>query len=149
MDVNTRQELISVIASREKTATELSEEYGLSVAKLKAFTIKHREAIELAADALSQEDSDEPIDVVTPTQLTELWISNKFARLKRYELIADGLFTRAAKGSVDPVVLREMRFYMTAAANELGQLLHRGAGEQADGDKLQVEFLGVDPNSFS
>jgi len=144
-----RQALIVAIASREHTAKELSTEFGYTVEELKAFVASHKDEIQLAADAMEDADNDTPMDVVTPEQLSELWISAKYARLKRYEMVADKLFHASMLGSPAPVVLRELRFYMTAAANELGQLLHRGAGEQADGDKLQVEIVGVDPNSFS
>lgn len=147
MDVATRQELIVAIAGREGTAAELSKRFGLSVAKLQIFLRAHRAEIELAAESL--EDDDEPeMDVVTPAQLSELWISNKTARLKRFEMIANKLFTAIMAGTLDAVILREFRFYAQGAANELGQLLHRGAGEQSEGDKLTVDFVGVDPESF-
>lgn len=145
-----RQELIVAIAAREGTARELSKRFDIPITELRAFSKANAKAIRIAAEALEDEDTYEPPDIVTPSTLGDLWIADKSARLKRYELIADRLFSQImAHPSADATELRELRFYMTAAANELGQLLHRGAGEQSDGDKLQVEFLGVDPNSFS
>lgn len=149
MAIEERQELIHAIASKEETAEELAERFGYSVAELRAFTKRNMKAIKLASEALEEDiSSSEPIDVVTPQSLSEMWISNKTDRLKRYEMIANRLFEYAISKNPDATVLREFRFYLMAVANELGQLLHRGSGESADGDKLQVEFLGVDPNAF-
>ncbi len=39
--------------------------------------------------------------------------------------------------------VRELRSYMQLAANELGQLLHRGAGDAGDGSYLSVDINGV------
>jgi hypothetical protein len=146
LSVSERQELIHAIASREGTAEELAEQYGRSVGFLRRFTENNLRAIELASEGLAEATT--PIDLVTPATLAELWISNKTDRLTRYQNIADRLYTIAMERGPDSTVLRELRFYMLAAANELGQLLHRGSGDSADGDKLQVEFLGVDPDSF-
>lgn len=148
MDVATRQELIVAIAGREGTAGELAERFNMSVAKLHVFTRSHLPEIELAAQGLEEPNNEPEMDVVTPAQLSDLWISNKSARLKRFEMIANKLFFAIMAGTLDAVILREFRFYSQGAANELGQLLHRGAGEQSDGDKLSVEFIGVDPESF-
>src|SRR5262245_17195361 len=141
-----RQELIYAIASREGTAEELATRYGHSVAELEAFTKQNLKAIKLAHEAL---DREEPRDVVTPAELEALWITQKSARIGAYEAIATKLYQSIMRNNgPDAVELREFRFYLTAVANELGQLLHRGSGEQPDGDRLQVEFVGVDPNSF-
>lgn len=149
LSVSDRQELIHAIASREGTAEELAERYGYSIEFLRGFTTRNMKAIKLASEVLEETEEEEPaLDVVTPATLAELWISNKTARLTRYQNIADRLYKFAMSASPDATTLRELRFYMLAAANELGQLLHRGSGESADGDKLQVEFLGVDPDSF-
>ena len=141
-----RQKLIIAIASKERTAQELAADFGHTVAELQEFTSKNIKAIKRAHDVLEHESAS--IDVVTPESLSELWISNKTERLTRYQKIADRLYQDAMKFSPDATVLRELRFYMLAAANELGQLLHRGSGESGDGDKLQVEFKGVDPSVF-
>lgn len=146
MDATERQELIYAIASREGTAEELADRFNYTVTELETFTKKHLKAIKLAADAL---DREEPRDVVTPAELEALWITQKSARIGAYEAIATKLYENIMTTStVDATELREFRFYLTAVANELGQLLHRGSGEQPDGDRLQVEFVGVDPTSF-
>lgn len=143
-----RQALILAIASREETAEELAERFGHSVKELQTFTERNLAAIQVASEALEEDPDRAPIDVVTPASLAELWISNKTDRLTRYQNVADRLYEYTMSGSPDATVLRELRFYMLAAANELGQLLHRGSGESAEGDRLQVEFTGVDPDVF-
>jgi DNA-directed RNA polymerase sigma subunit (sigma70/sigma32) len=141
-----RQELIQAIANREGTAQELADRFDWSVAFLEEFTKKHIKAIRLAAELGEAEDT--PLGVVTPQSLGELWISNKTDRLTRYQNIADKLYEYAMDHAPDATVLREFRFYLMAVANELGQLLHRGSGESVDGDKLQVEFTGINPRVF-
>lgn len=131
--------LINAIANREGTARELAHRYGTTVDELRAFTSKHRQEIEEA-----KQESEEWSDEVTPLQLDQMWISNKHARLQRYQDIANELYAQAMQGSTDSTVLRELRSYMLAAANELGQLLHRGSGDGNTGDTLSVDFNGVD-----
>ena len=87
-------------------------------------------------------------DTVTPKQLSELWIGKKFDRLLKYQIIADELYELILEGSTDPTVLREFRSFCLAAANELGQLLHRGAGESADGTVVRYNFGNVDMDAM-
>lgn len=146
-----RATLINAIAAREGTAKEIAKWYDVTEADLRQFVDENREAIQVAHDAMEASGTEETqADLVTPTELAQLWIGNKFARLHRYELVADYLFNQVMNqrsmlaGAELATVLRELRFYMTAAANELGQLLHRGAGEGAEGDTMSVDIQGVD-----
>lgn len=152
-----RQELVIAIASREGTARELAERFGYTTKELRAFVDENKKAILYARISLEDQEEEateedlaalERGDVVTPAQLDELWISKKIARLTRYETIANKLYADAMTSSPDSTVLRELRAYMNAAAQELGQLLHRGAGDSGTGDKLTVHMVGVDPDSF-
>lgn len=145
-----RQRLIIAIASKEWTASELALQFGHTIEDLRTFTSNNIEAIELAHEELLDKAEDnalsnvDPQDSaeVTPTQLDDLWITKKFERLWRYQRIADALFDMACSG--DSVATREVRSYMRAAADELGQLLHRGAGESGENDYLSVDIQGVD-----
>lgn len=132
--------LIQAIANREGTAQQLASSFGYTVNELKQFTNVYKERIKQAAS-----EPEEPSNVVTPTQLDELWITNKFERLKRLQNVAD-LAYRAieAGGYGDSTLVREFRSYLMLAANELGQLLHRGSGDSADGETLNVSFEGID-----
>lgn len=152
-----RQELVIAIASREGTARELAERFGYTTKELRAFVDENKKAILYARISLEDQEEEateedlsalERGDVITPAQLDELWISKKIARLTRYETIANKLYADAMTSSPDSTVLRELRAYMNAAAQELGQLLHRGAGDSGTGDKLTVHMVGVDPDSF-
>lgn len=144
-----RTELIADIASRQYTAKTLGYMYELSTESLRSFTHDNLPAIERERERIDRGETDaQRSDVVTPTELAELWISNKFARLKRYESVADQLYGDIIKNNLSgaeiSTALRELRSYMLAAANELGQLLHRGSGESGDGDMLGVDIQGVD-----
>lgn len=141
-----RQELIHTIANREATTRELVKWYETTEEELKAFVVSHRLEIEMAA----QSNVDNPgMDVVTPTQLDELWISNKFQRLLRLQEVADLAYDAIQRGGYgDSTLVREFRSYLMLAANELGQLLHRGSGEAGTGDTLSVHIEGVDPENL-
>lgn len=142
-----RLRLIDDIARRAGTAKRLAKLYGMSISDLKIFVEDNREQLELTReaaelDALENQDAPTTGDSQpTPTQLSELWITNKFERLFRYQQVAEALFTNAKYG--DQVATREFRTYLRAVAEELGQLLNRGAGEAADGDVLSVDIKGV------
>lgn len=136
--------LINAIATREGNARQLANRFGTTTDELRSFVADNREAIELTKQALGS--TEESGDEVTPTQLGELWISNKYDRLQRYQKVADYLFENYK--TLDPVVLRELRSYMMAAANELGQLLHRGSGEGNSGDTLSIDIAGVDMDTM-
>lgn len=157
MSTAERQELVTAIASREGTARELAERFGYTTTELRAFVNENKKAIALARIAIEDQEEEateedlaalERGEVVTPGQLDELWISKKIARLTRYEAIANRLYAHAMTSGPDSTVLRELRAYLVAAAQELGQLLHRGSGDSGTGDKLTVHMVGVDPDSF-
>jgi regulatory protein YycH of two-component signal transduction system YycFG len=88
--------------------------------------------------------------VVTPTQLDDLWITNKFERLLRLQTIADGLYQAMVNQQLftDAVLVREYRSYLQLVANELGQLLHRGSGDSGTGDTMTVDIQGVNMDSL-
>lgn len=125
--------LINAIALREGTAKQLSRRFGLTIDELGAFLEKHREAIEEISNEAREE--------------ANLWIRSKSERLTRLQSIADKLYDEIMEGRFDSAsaegnALREFRSYLAAVANELGQLLHRGAGD-AGSDSLTVDFQGV------
>lgn len=146
--------LVQAIVKREGTAAQLAMWYGLTVQELRAFVDAHwrelhaaRAALEAAPDE-STDDDETPRDVVTPEHLDALWISSKLERLTRYQNIADRLYQNVMNGhsvgSEYATDLRELRSYMLAAANELGQLLHRGSGDSGTSDTLGIEITGID-----
>jgi len=137
-----RLALIEDIAFRRGNARELAEKYATTVEDLKKFTTDNKLIIKLAKKSFEEEQ--EKLNAqVTPTQLSELWIAKKFDRLLRYQIIAESLYEEIMDGSRDAAVLREFRSFCLAASNELGQLLHRGAGESADGDTASYEIKGA------
>ena len=138
-----RAELIADIAGRRFKAGALARMYECTVAELRRFTEEHRGDLEDIASKATEQTS-EP----TPLELEELWLSSKTERLRRYQVVADSLFAEIQQGSRDPTSLREFRSYLLAAANELGQLLHRGAGDANAGDTLAIEIPGVDMESL-
>jgi hypothetical protein len=81
-----------------------------------------------------------------------MWITNKAQRLQRLQRVADIAYDDIVSGGLVGAELatavREFRSYLTSAANELGQLLHRGAGDSGTGDYLSVELNGVDMDSL-
>lgn len=145
-----RTRLIHAIASREGNAKELSRRYGYTTDQLRVFVAENAAEIAETAEALG--DTETPNGEVTPTQLDQLWISNKFERLRRLQALAEIQYQDAAHGDLIGIdlstALREFRSYLTLAANELGQLLHRGSGESGTGDVLSVEFTDVDLNNL-
>lgn len=137
--------MIRAIAKREGTADELAKRFRMSTIELRTFTVDNMAAIKATADA----QADAPaLGEVTPEQLSDLWITNKFERLKRYQLLAEELYNDALfsglSGADLATSVREFRSYLQLAANELGQLLHRGSGESGTDDSLSVEIIGVD-----
>lgn len=148
------RQLITTIAGREGTAEEIAQWWGVSVAWLEQFVeenmqelITERIAIEAGDEEAEEEDENTPPDFVTPQQLSELWVSKQAARLERYQNIADKLYKESMKPGTDAVALRELRSYLSLAANELGQLMHRGAGNTGADDVLTVQWGGVDPDA--
>jgi hypothetical protein len=147
-----RLRLIDDIARRAGTAKRLAKLYGISINELQTFVDDNKEQLEIVReaaelDALENKEFKDPKSTQpTPTQLSELWITNKFERLLRYQQVAEALYKNAKYG--DQVATREFRTYLHAAAEELGQLLNRGAGEAADGDVLSVDIKGVNMESL-
>lgn len=149
-----RQTLINAIALRVGTASQLSSRFSIPVAELRTFTATNLAAIQAAERRLTGQE-DEPTDstTVTPQQLEDLWITNKFERLKRLQEIADETYSGINNGSFSggadlAMAVREFRSYLMLAANELGQLLHRGSGDGGTGDSLSIDIAGVDMNSL-
>lgn len=134
-----RQSLLNVIALREANAGQLMRRYKATREELQSFVEENQDELErirLETEA-SEEDSEEP----TPAELANLWIANKTERLQKLQNIADRLYIDCMN-TFDAATLREFRSYCAAAANELGQLLHRGAGESGS-DTLSVDIQGV------
>lgn len=141
--------LVNAIATKEGTAQELSDRYGYSIKFLRSFVEKHKEEIAAAHDKWKRwqdkQDNAESTSDTTPTplELEDLWIADKTARLQKLQAIADRLYKDCMEGGFDAASLREFRSYCAAAANELGQLMHRGAGDSTS-DVLNVDIQGVD-----
>ena len=136
-------QLIRAVATREGTAKEIASWFGVTVAELREWVDEHRAELE-AYEEPSEARASEP----DPTELADLWITNKFERLKRLQRLADVQYRECESGRLMGAELatglREFRSYLALAANELGQLLHRGSGDAAEGETLQIEIPGVD-----
>lgn len=131
--------LVYDIASRQYTIAQLMEDYACTREQLETF-------LEANLAAIERERSEHFPDLVADDPL---WIANKNERIKRCQDVADRLYTSlTTDGLGDAVTLREFRAYLSYVANELGQLLHRGSGDSASGDMLNVEFTGVDTDSL-
>jgi hypothetical protein len=133
--------LINAIATKEGTAQEISNKYGRSITFLKSFVNTHKEAIQEVREAHENRPSTTNTEP-TPLELEDLWIANKTKRIQRLQTIADSLYQELMAGNFDAATLREFRSYTTVVANELGQLLHRGAGDSGT-DTLNVDIQGV------
>jgi hypothetical protein len=153
MEPKLRLQIIHAVALREGTARELSARFGMPVDALRAFVAQHEGTIrQIAQEAeenpveTAQENA--PDDVVLPADLDALWITKKTERLRRYQAIAELLYLSAtamdSRGLTDATTLRELRSFMRYAAEELGQLLHRGSGEQLEGSTVNYTLAGVD-----
>jgi hypothetical protein len=152
--------LLGALARREGTAREIAWWYSLSPEELTEFVAENRPVLETMRAEFEREQEEaeqadtEPGDpaLVTPLQLDQLWISNKAARLTRYQQVSDVLYRDLAKGHLSgsdlSTAAREFRSYLQLAANELGQLLHRGAGDSGDADTLSLDIQGVDIDSM-
>jgi len=133
------------IARREGNAKELAARFGYTVKDLREFVAQNGAELIAARERLDAEASEaEP----SPEELDDLWITKKFQRLKRLQELAELQYKDAAHGDlVGPdlsTALREFRSYLALAANELGQLLHRGSGESGTDEMLNVNVEGVD-----
>lgn len=140
LEPDERAQLVQDIATRAGKASEIAKWYGLTVVQLRQFVADNRAELEgYVQPAVNA------VELPTPTELGELWITNKFERLRRLQAVADAALGELQRGgAADATLLREFRSYLGLAANELGQLLHRGSGDSAEGDQLQVDMIGVD-----
>lgn len=133
--------LIRAIATREGKASELATRFGITVPELRQFV---QDNLELIEDYAASPPDD---GTVTPADLDELWIGNKTERLRRLQEIAEISYRDITAGDLVGAELatatREFRSYLMLAANELGQLLNRGAGDSGEGTYLSVEMNGV------
>lgn len=147
----TRSELIYAIATRRLNARKLAELYECTVDELRLFVEANKPAIEAEHRRLTEPPQEDPA-AVSPSQLDELWISNKFERLKRLQKVADDSYDQLFGAGMTPAeyatAMREFRSYLMLAANELGQLLHRGSGDAGTGDSLSVSIEGVDMDAL-
>lgn len=144
--------LRAFVAEYEDSIRHIAEEAAWEAEKAAEEATQAKKRKErIAAAGFDYEEIDSvsafPDDVVSPADLDELWISKKTERLKRYQIIADQLMwactSRSGKGA-DATNLRELRSFMRYAAEELGQLLHRGSGEMGDNSTVNYTLPGVD-----
>lgn len=114
----------------------------MSLEEIKQFVNKHRKELETARAAIEQTraEIDENADDERAAPL--LWIRNQTNRLHIYQTMVEMLYA-AARITFDSTVLRELRSYMFYAAQELGQLQHRGSAT-GGGDTASYELVGVD-----
>lgn len=144
-----KAQLKHAIACREGTINALCARFKLTKDELHEFFALHeveiRDMREREHDR-DRSDAGEP----SPTELDQLWITKKVERLWRMQQIADGIYTEIKRYKLygDAVLIREFRSYLQLAANELGQLLHRGSGDSAAGDTLSVSLPGVDVDAL-
>lgn len=146
MEKEEEQRLIYAIALRVGTGRTLAEAFGLSMAELKQFVTDNHDRLQATRERFEAPEV-EPSSAPTPGQLSDLWITNKYERLKRMQDAAEemqDLMNGSLSASELATAVRELRSYMQLAANELGQLLNRGAGDAGDGSYLSVSVNGVD-----
>ena len=143
-----RQKLLGDIVSRQYPTKQLAKMYGCTTADLRKFVDMYKDDLEGLVSKTSEQTSKPISSEPTPEQLDDLWVSQKFERLKRIQRVADDLFKQLQSDVNDAVALREFRAYMVTAANELGQLMHRGSGDAGTGDSLAIEIPGIDMESM-
>lgn len=144
----------------------MAERFNMPVSRLRAFVSEHEDSIrhvaeeaeweeQRAAEEAAREEEMENAfpDLVTPAVLDQLWISKKSERLRRYQIIADKLFDNCVAldghGLTDATTLRELRSFMRYAAEELGQLLHRGSGDMPENSTVNYTLPGVDMENLT
>ena len=136
--------LLRAIAKREGNISQLCLQYGCSKIELREYAALNRETIEELAQPEPEPESITDSNAMTPTQLDELWITKKFERVKRLQTVADLSYILLLRDAGDSTLLREYRSYLMLVANELGQLLNRGAGDSADAGMVTYAIEGVD-----
>lgn len=151
LTVEEERALIWDLATRAGTAVEIAAWYGATSDELRVFVEAHRPQLEAARKRAEAPPDAEPA-IVTPAQLEELWISNKAERIRRAQECADILYkdiqANSYEGAELATALREFRSYCVWVSNELGQLMHRGAGDAGTGDSLDISIDGVDMNAL-
>lgn len=126
-----RNLLILDLAVGTLKAGELAEKYKCEVRELRAFVDKNREELEQVRSELDGNG---------------LWVTNKVARLRRYQSVLEILLPAAYM--LDPMVIREIRSYLNDVADELGQLLNRGAGENVGSGQTNYLIDGLTPEEL-
>jgi hypothetical protein len=126
-----RNLLILDLALGVLNAGELADKYNCEVAELRAFVTKNREELEKVRGELDSNG---------------LWVTSKLARLRRYQYVLEMLLPNAYL--MDAMVIREIRSYLNDIADELGQLLNRGAGENTQGTRVDYTVNGVNPEDL-
>ncbi len=150
MDRARETALITAIASKIGKPSQIASMYGMEVAALREFATENVERIREMHERLNAPE--EPEEDVSPAALDALWITQKTERLKRLQAVAEEaevmIFSGGLSAAELSTAVREFRSYLSLAAQELGQLLNRGAGDGASGDTLSVEIAGVDMESL-
>ena len=129
-----RAPLIRDLALGELTGQELSVKYKCQVPELRAFVEENREELEQVRHELAQ--------YALMADENGLWVTSKVERLKRYQQVLEILLPAAS--TLDAMVIREIRSYLNDVADELGQLLNRGTGENDGSVKTNYQINGVD-----
>lgn len=142
--VGGRLELIAAIASKQWTGNELSERFNMPVAQIKRFVEENRTEIEEAYEAIQQARAEISPDIEESELADELnlWIRDQSKRLLIYQTMVEALYV-AGRITFDATILRELRSYLLLAANELGQLQHRGSAA-GGGATATYEIPGID-----
>lgn len=130
--------LIRDLASGEHTAGELAEKYKCQVAELRAFVDMYRTELEAVRHEMER--------VALMTDADGLWVTSKKERLRRYQQVLEILLPAAS--TLDSMVIREIRSYLKDIADELGQLLNRGAGENNEDVQTNYTVNGIDPKDL-
>ena len=131
------------LAGRAGTIDELAAWYECTEDEISVFVEDNRSALTQLRDRMTETKpiTEEDNKLPEVTSINELWISSKLSRLQRLQKFADDLY---AQGPYDAVTAREFRAYLMLAANELGQLLHRGSGDDTNSQGMNVSFGLVD-----
>jgi hypothetical protein len=127
-----RNSLILDLALGKLTAGELADKYQCEVEELKVFVDKYQEELVRVRNELDDDG---------------LWVTSKRARLRRYQYVLELLLPGAV--TMDAMIIREIRSYLNDVADELGQLLNRGAGENNENIRTNYTINGVNPEDLT
>lgn len=148
LTVPERAELLNDIASRQYTGGQLARMYETTIPELKEFITKNKSILDGLVSKETEQTPSDTFSEPTPKELDDLWISKKVDRLNKLQRVADVLYQDIIFGNGDATNLREFRSYLMAAANELGQLMHRGSGDAGSGEMLSLEISNVDMDAM-